>query len=288
MHDAPAGGTRERLGAAVSRVASALAREDGDVIDAVGRLSRTRRVFAPLALTVGALAMLLEGARLLASNWRLMLVEILPAVWVWLAMLDLRLHVLRGRSFHAIEGAALIPVWGIVIALTILSFHLNAVFAYAISGDGEPDIGAAFRRARQRPLPVVLWGGLAGALLALATTVAPRWGRPWFTLTLGPVVGLLMVAYVALPARMIGVTPRASRRDKLTASLLSSALGVTVSVPPYVLGRAGILMLGSPVLLVPGIVCLLVGLALQAGATGAVRAIKLGGALRGPAAGPRG
>jgi hypothetical protein len=41
------------------------------------------------------------------------------------------------------------------------------------------------------------------------------------------------------------------------------------------LGRLGILMLGSKALLIPGIIVLTVGMTLQAGATGAVRAIKL-------------
>lgn len=266
-------------------MAGALTQRDGDVIDAVVRLSRTRRAFAPLALTVGALAMLLDGLRLLVWNWRLMLVQVPPAVWVWLAMYDLRAYVLHGRSFNEIRGPVLIPIWAAIIALTILGFYLNAVFAYAISEGGQPEISSAFARARERPLPVLVSGAVAGALLALATTVAPRWGPPWFTLTLGPVVGLLMVAYVALPARLIGVRPRASRRDKVAASLLGGALGVTVSIPPYVLGRAGLLMVGSPWLLAPGVACLLAGLALQAGATGAVRAIRLGAALRGAGAG---
>jgi len=52
-------------------------------------------------------------------------------------------------------------------------------------------------------------------------------------------------------------------------------LGATVCTPPYVLGRIGVLMLGSHLLLVPGIFVLALGLTLQAGATGAVRAIKV-------------
>jgi hypothetical protein len=48
-----------------------------------------------------------------------------------------------------------------------------------------------------------------------------------------------------------------------------------VCTPPYVLGRIGLLMLGSKVLFVPGIFVLAVGVTLQASATGAVRAIKL-------------
>ncbi len=88
-----------------------------------------------------------------------------------------------------------------------------------------------------------------------------------------------MISYVAVPARLIGTRSDAPRRDRLAASALSTVIGTTVCTPPYVIARLGILMLGSPVLLIPGIVLLVFGATLQAGATGAVRAIKLNAAL---------
>ena len=42
--------------------------------------------------------MLLEGLRLLISNWRLTLIQVLPAVWIWLALYDLKAHVLHGQG----------------------------------------------------------------------------------------------------------------------------------------------------------------------------------------------
>ena len=80
---------------------------DGDeamVEDAVLRLSRSRRWLAPLGLVVGAFTMLFEGLRLVFTNWRLTIVQILPAMWIWLAMLDLKLHVLHDRSLNALTG----------------------------------------------------------------------------------------------------------------------------------------------------------------------------------------
>ncbi len=94
-----------------------------------------------------------------------------------------------------------------------------------------------------------------------------------------------MVCYVAVPSRLIGVKPERSRREKLTASALGAALGTAVCTPPYLLGRLGILMLGSKALLIPGIVLLTFGFTLQAGATGAVRAIKMSLKLDGSTAG---
>jgi hypothetical protein len=270
---------RERLVAATATLVRAIRDDDVDLADAVLRLSRRRRIFAPLAFGVGAFAMLVEGLRMLLSNWRLLMIQIVPAVWVWVAMLDLRLHALNGKSFHDIRGAILIPIGLLIVAVTMASFFLNAVFAYAIAGSRPPDIRRAFASARGRLRPVLVSGAIVGAALAIATLVAPRWKSPWFTLLLGVVVGVMMISYVAVPSRLIGVKRAASRRDKVTASLLSSAVGFTVCTPPYLLGRLGILMLGTKALVIPGIIVLVIGFSLQAGATGAVRAIKLGASL---------
>jgi len=72
----------------------------------------------------------------------------------------------------------------------------------------------------------------------------------------------MMVAYVAVPARLIGVKPVQSRREKLTTSALAGALGTTVCTPSYVLGRLGLLMLGSKILLIPGLFVFAVGITL--------------------------
>jgi hypothetical protein len=36
--------------------------------------------------------------KLLFTNWRLTLVQILPAMWIWAAMLDLKAHALHGKE----------------------------------------------------------------------------------------------------------------------------------------------------------------------------------------------
>jgi hypothetical protein len=249
--------------------------DDAKIEQAVLRVSRSRRAFAPLAFLVGAFALLFNALKLLISNWRLTLVQVLPALWIWLAMYDLKAHVLHGRSFNVVRGPLLIPIVLAIVAITVASFFLNAVFAMAIAQPDGSDIRRAVAQARDHLAQIIASGTVVGAALAFSTTVATRWPSPWFTLSLGIVVGVMMVAYVALPARLIGVRPEQSRREKLTISVLGGVLGTTVCTPPYLLGRLGILMLGSKVLLVPGIFVLAVGVTLQAGATGAVRAIKM-------------
>ena len=61
----------------------------------------------------------------------------------------------------------------------------------------------------------------------------------------------------------------------MAAAVIGGTLGALVCTPPYVIGRIGILLLGSNTVFVLGVVLLLVGFTLQAGATGAVKAIKM-------------
>jgi hypothetical protein len=96
------------------------------------------------------------------------------------------------------------------------------------------------------------------------------------------VIGVLMVCYVAVPARLIGGKPKMSRRDSLTVTAVGGVVGAVVCTPPYVLGRIGILMLGSKVLLIPGIVIVTFAAVLQAGATGAVKTVKMSAKLVSP------
>ena len=271
---------REILVSGIHRLVRAIQENDEDAVHAaVLRLSQSRRLFAPLAFLVGAFAMLFQGLRLLVSNWRLTVIQILPAVWIWLALYDLKAHVLHGKSYNDVRGPILIPINLAIIAITAACFFLNAVFALAIARSGPPTIRPAFEEARRRAAPILTWGAAVGVLLGLSVTVVTRYGPPWFTLSLGIVVGVMMICYVAVPARLIGGRPVRSRRDKLTASALGATLSATVCTPPYLLGRLGILMLGSPVLRIPGVFVLVVGFTLHAGATGAVRAIKMSASL---------
>jgi hypothetical protein len=273
------GQSDRRLAAVRGRIASLVdaidKNDDAAIEQAVLRLSRSRRALAPLAFAVGAFALVFDGLRLLVSNWRLTLVQVLPAMWIWLAMFDLKVHVLHGKSFDVVRGAVLIPIGLVIVALTVASFFLNAVFAFAIAGPRPPSVRPAVAEARRHLAPIVASGGVVGLLLAFATTIVTRWGRPWFAIALGIVVGLMMVCYVAVPSRLVGVKPSHSRREKLSMTLVGGALGTMVCTPPYMLGRIGILLLGSGALLVPAIVLIAVGVTLQAGATGAVRAIKM-------------
>ncbi len=97
--------------------------------------------------------MLFSGVKLLFTNWRLSLIQVLPAMWIWAAMIDLKAHILHGKSFHVITGPVVIPVVLAIMAVTAASFFLNAVFAYAISKPGPARDPARLWRSSRAPAP---------------------------------------------------------------------------------------------------------------------------------------
>ena len=242
---------------------------------AVLALSARSRWLAPLALLVGAFVMLFQGVRLLFVNWRLTLVQILPAMWIWLAMFDFKVHVIRERSFVAFRGPTVLVLVVAIVAITAACFYLNAIFGFAVAVKGAPQVRPAFAQARIHRTTILAWGAAAGLLLGFATVVVDRWGRAWFALALSVAIAVMMFAYVALPSRLLGLRSEQSRRDKITASAVGGAVGAIICSPPYLLGRIAVVLLGSHALRSLAIVMLVVAVVLQAGATGAVKAVKM-------------
>jgi hypothetical protein len=272
----PPASRREAVSTQFGRLIRAI--RDGDDVmvgDAVTQLSQKHRFLAPLGMVVGALAMLFEGLKLVFTNWRLTLVQVLPAMWIWAAMVDLKAHMLHGREFHVLRGPILIPIIAAIAAITAASFFLNAVFAFAIVTPGAPEIRPAFARARNHLRVVLGWGFGVGVLLGLATMVFTRWGEWWFAGALTFVIGVMMFLYVALPSRLIGMKSTYSKNDALKASLVGGALGAAVCSPPFAIGRIGLLMLGTHALFIPGLFVVALGFVLQTGATSSVKAIQM-------------
>ena len=91
----------------------------------------------------------------------------------------------------------------------------------------------------------------------------------------------MMLCYLAVPARIVGIEKSKNPRDKLAATVVGGAVGAVVCSPPYMLGRFGILMLGWRYLFWLGIVLIVIGAALQTGVTSAVKAVKFSAKLVG-------
>src|SRR5205807_2932354 len=104
-----------------------------------------------------------------------------------------------------LRGPVLIPINLTIIAITVAAFFLNAVFGFAVARQARPpQVRQALADARLHIPAIVRYGAAVGLLLGLATTVVTRWGRPWFTIALGIVIAIMMVAYGAVPTRLIG------------------------------------------------------------------------------------
>lgn len=275
---------RGRVAARIRNLVDAINRSDEAAVErAVLELSRRRRLLAPLAMVVGAFMMLFGGLKLLITNWRLTLVQIVPAMWIWLAMLNLKIHLFRGRQFNVIRGPVLVPLVLAVIVLTAASFYLNGVFAFAVSNPGKPEIRPAFKEANHHLHVIGFWGCSIGFALAFSSLVVTRWGSRPFVICQSIVVGIMMLVYLTVPARMVGIetTRKINSKDKLAATVMAGALGAVVCSPPYMLGRFGILMLGWPYLFWLGVAFIVVGVLLQTGVTSAVKAVKFSAKLVG-------
>jgi hypothetical protein len=274
--DAPSS-RRDRVGVLVRRLVAAVRAGDDDMVEsAVLALSRRSRWLAPLALLVGGFAMLFQGLRTLFINWRLTLIQILPAMWIWAVMMDLKAHVLHGKGFHIFRNPAVAAgVIAVIAVITAASFYLNAVFAFAIARKGPPQIGPGHALARQHLRTIVSWGLTIGVLTGFSAIVVDRWGQFWFAFSLGIMAGVLMFTYVAIPSRLLGLQPTLSRRDKLSAAAVGGAIGAIICSPPYMLGRAALLLIGSHRFFYLAIILLALAVILQTGATSAVKAVKM-------------
>src|SRR3954463_5951421 len=99
MTDQPVDGLGPRLRGAASRLLElvrAIADTDPEQIEATARrLGASRRYLTPVAWVAGMLVLVVRGIKLLFTNWRLLLIELVPATWVWVTLWDLRREGLR-------------------------------------------------------------------------------------------------------------------------------------------------------------------------------------------------
>ena len=135
----------------VKRYSQAVRDSDQELVDeTVTRLSRARPWLAPLALAVGAFAMLFDGVKLLFTNWRFTLIQVLPAMWIWAALLDLKAQLLHDKAIHDFASLQLALLVLACAAITAASFYLNAVFAFAISPGRCPGMRRGHRASSWR------------------------------------------------------------------------------------------------------------------------------------------
>jgi hypothetical protein len=229
-----------------------------------------------MAWAAGTLVLLLRGIRLLLLNWRLTLVQLVPAVWVWVVMWDLKQHALRGAPFRDLHLAGVLALTAVSVAVSVAALWCNTVFAYAIE-TAPPRIAPAARHAKGAAGRIVWTGVVVGLVLAVAAFVVPRAGSLLlYLVTLGAALAVMLGLFVAVPARIIGATRRRlSPREAVGSWVAAGALSAVAMTPGFVLDRVGLILLGVEGFRVLGFVLLSVGTGLYAAGMTSVRAVKL-------------
>lgn len=244
---------------------------------AARRLGESRRWLAPLAWAAGTVVLFLDGVKLLVTNWRLSLIQLLPAAWIWLATWDLKSHLLERQGFRDVPVVVLIVLSIAILVCSIASYWCNTVFAMAIDGPPPPRLAPAIRRARAARPTILRWGLFVGSALIVATVIIPRTGRMWlFAAVLTAVIVVMAISFVGVPARILGFGKRKlPPKEAVGRAAAGSALSAVAMGPGFLLDRLGLLLLGTHQLRVLGFVLLAIGSALYAAGMSSVRVVTL-------------
>ena len=241
------------------------------------RLGKSKRWLAPVAWAAGTVVLMLRGIKLLLLNWRLLLLQLIPAVWIWFATWDLRQHALRGVPFRDLDTGGVLVLTGLCILMSTGAFWCNVAFAYAIE-DNPPLVRPAMQQATQHLRQIAMAGLVIGGILGFAAAWVPQHSANElvFTVAMGGSIGLMFLSFVAVPGHILG-----RRQEKLPPRqyIGRTAAGWVLSgiamAPGFVLNRVGFVMLGIPGLRVGGIVILSLGAALYAAGMSSVKAVTL-------------
>lgn len=257
--------------------AHAVADADPDQIEAQARLlGESRRYLAPIAWAAGAVVLLVRGVQLLVLNWRLSLIELVPAAWVWLTMWDLRRDVLRADLFRDITTGQVTALTLLTITMSIAAFWCNTVFGFAVSQE-RPLIRPAARAARAHLPRIVMSGVFLGILLAVGAIMIPRI-ESWvlYAIAIGSLYAVMLISFVAIPARILGARKQRRRpKEAIGGWTVGGALSAVAMTPGFLLDRIGLILIGVPGLAIPGFILLSIGVGLFAAGMSSVRAVKL-------------
>jgi hypothetical protein len=276
VHDRAVGKWQERIDSARAVTWAVVDTDPEQIERAAVSLGGSRRYLAPLAWAAGTLVLVARGLKLLALNWRLALVELVPAAWVWVMMWDIGRDELRAAPLREVTPGQVALALAVMVPLSSVAFWCNTVFAVAV-GHEPPTIREGVRRARPLVGRVTVAGAVMGVLLTTALAVVPRIESDWVHLaTLIGVYSLMLVALVAVPVRIAGMA-RHERTPSATVArwVTGCALSMVAMAPGLVVDRVGVLFLEVPGLGWLGFALLTVGIVLYAAGLAAVKAVKL-------------
>jgi hypothetical protein len=267
---------QSRWHALVNAVAAVRSTDPSSVEAALTDLSGRRRWLTPLAYAAGTVAVVFDGVLLLVRNWRLSLLQLVPAAWIWAMTWNLKNHSFANPS---ISTGLSILVAVVVLLTAQAAYWCNATFAYTIAQGATPDFRAAFREARTHWRFVgglaLLTGGVQAAIWLLVPHVEPR--AIWAALLAMFFVQIYL--FVAIPSWLLGVRKSGTRRERLLQSTTTGVLSGVASTPGFLLNRIGLLLLGTSLWIV-GVVLVSIGTVLHVTASSSVRVVKMSLRLR--------
>ena len=259
------------------RAAAAVRSTDPATVEsALTDLARRGRWLKPLAYAAGTVAVVFDGVLLLIRHWRLTLLQLVPAAWVWIMSWNLRNHMLASSRVSTASSIA-IAVAVLVTAQT--AYWCNATFGYTMVQGEQTDIRAAFAEARPHWRLV---GGLAlltGAVQASIALAIPHWQVRWLWVALLVMFIVQIYLFVAIPSWLLGVRKTGTRRDRTVQSLTTGVLSGVAATPGFLLNRIGLLLLGTSLFWI-GVAVVSIGAVLHVTASSSVRVVRLSLRLR--------
>lgn len=277
IHGRPAR-VRSQARALLAAVAAVRSTDPATVEGAVRDLGRRSRWLVPLAYAAGTVAIVFDGVLLLIRSWRLTLLQLVPAAWIYVMSWNLRTHVLEGRQ---VPGELAPAVAAGVLVTAQLAYWCNATFGYALLQRPEPHLRAAFRRARPH------WRLVGGLALLTGGVQATIWillsGHRGFGIALLAMFVVQVYLFVAIPSWLIGARASGTPRERLMQKLTTGVLSGVAATPGFLFNRIGLLLLGVGALWWLGIAILAVGTVLHVTASSSVRVVKMAVRLRGDA-----
>ena len=267
----------------VELLRSTLAGLDPDVLaERLEHVGAERRWFRPIGF-VGVAMLGLAGAVVtLVRNWRLVFVEIVPAVWIGAITWQWRRVVVFGDELPAVAGWAAAGVAALVFVATAAAYWCNVTFAFTVGQPPPLSIGRAFAQAQTRAR--LIW--TAVVVMATLHTVVVVWvvrtDVVWFAVALGAVALAQMYLLVAIPVAIVTGRIRGRRRTtsvRVRSAAASFGVSGVTSTPGLLLNRIGVLLIGLGVLRWVGFVIVAAATVLQIAGVSSATAVKLAGRL---------
>ena len=257
-------------------LAASADKDPQEVAELVRSYAQGRRLLVPLLYVGQTIDAVVRGVLLLVSNWRLLLLELVPALWMGAITWDWRSRTFGRLPLPDVYGLQAVVVATIVIATTFIAYWCNSVFAFTAVQPPPVDVKGAYASARLHTGRITRWALAVGTAHALVAVFITRTNVALYSIALGAVAMLQMYGLVALPVALV-VRPAKevlTRRERVARMALKGALSGVASTPGFLLNRLAILLfaLGAPW---AGVALLIPAVIFQAAGAASARAVQL-------------